>query len=167
MKEIWQVFVVMLSSPMKAGQFVQVILPRKLTDFQNVITFREKLIPLLYESVMHYIDMKNQKILYGFLYNLFSYKLKILCEYLDDALIKNWIQHSVNLIRFLILFILKRDGSLWLCVDYWDLNKKIIKNCHFLSLINKTLDCLVRFYYFIKLNLKDTYYWIWITEKDW
>ena len=166
MKEARQVFMMMLFSSMKAGQFTQVTLPRELTDFQDVVVTGEGLMLPLYKSVMHYIEMKNQKIPYRPLYNLSFYKLRILHEYLDDALIKGWIQHSVSSMESSVLFIFKRDGSLWLCVNYQSLNKKMIKNYHFLSLINEILDCLVGFYYFMKLNLKDVYYWIWITERD-
>ena len=142
------------------------MLSRELADFQNVVIIKKELILFLYKLAMHYINIKNQKILYKPFYNLFFYELRVLCEYLNDTLIKGWIQHSVNSMRFLILFVLKKDESFWLCVNYQGLNKKIIKNYHFLLLINKTLNCLVRFYYFMKLNLKNVYHWIWITERD-
>ena len=74
---------------MKAGQFAQIILFRKLINFQNVVVIEEKLILFLHETVMHYINTEDQKVSYKFLYNLFFYKLRILCEYLDDALIKS------------------------------------------------------------------------------
>ena len=155
----------MLSFFTKADQSVQIILLRELINFQNVIAIREGLMLFLHELVMHYIKTENQKISYRFLYNLSPCELKVLHEYLNDALIKNWIQHNISSVKFLILFIPKRNGSLWLCVDYQGLNKKMIKNHHLLSLINETLDCLVGFYYFMKLNLKDTYHWIWIAER--
>ena len=78
----------MLLSFMKADQSTQIMLPRKLTDFQNVIVTGKKLMLFLYESVMHYIEMKNQKISYKFLYNLSLYELKVLYKYLNDALVK-------------------------------------------------------------------------------
>ena len=158
MKEVKQIFVVMLFFSTKTDQSAQITLPRELTDFQNVIAIEEGLMPSLHESVMHHIDTENQKVLYKLLYNLFFYELKILCEYLDNALIKNWIQHSMSSAESSILFIPKRDGSFWLCVNYQSLNKKMIKNCHFLSLINEILNHLVKFYYFTKLNLKDFYH---------
>ena len=151
---------------MKTDQSAQVMLSGELTDFQNVVTTEEKLMLPLHKTAMHHIDMENQKVLYEPLYNLFSYKLRILHEYLNDALIKGWIQYNVNLAGSSVLFVLKKDRSLWLCVDYWGLNKKTIKNCHSLSLIEEILDCLMRFYYFMKLNLKNTYHWIWIAERN-
>ena len=79
----------MLLFPIKADQSAQVILFRKLVNFQNVIVIEERLMPPLHESVMHYIDTENQKIPYRFLYNLSFYELKILYEYLNDALTKD------------------------------------------------------------------------------
>ena len=158
MKEVRQIFTVMLSFFMKADQFTQVMLLRELTNFQNVIIIRKKSMLPLYKSAVHYIDIKNQKVLYRPFYNLSSYKLKVLHEYLNDALVKGWIQHSVSPAESLVLFIPKKNGSLWLCVDYQGLNKKTIKNCHSLPLIDEILDHLMRFYYFTKLNLKDVYH---------
>ena len=157
----------MLSSPTKAGQSAQITLLRKLINFQNVVTTEKGLMSFLHKAVMHYINTENQKILYEFFYNLFSHKLRVLHKYLNDVLIKDWIQHSVSSVESLILFIFKRDESLQLWVDYQSLNKKMIKNCHSLLLIEKTLNCLVRFYYFMKLNLKNIYHWIWIVKRDW
>ena len=74
---------------MKVDQSAQIMLFGKLIDFQNVIAIGEGLMLSLYEIVMHHIDIENQKISYEFFYNLFSYELRILCEYLNDALIKD------------------------------------------------------------------------------
>jgi len=52
-----------------------------------------------------------------------------------------------------VLFILKKDGSLRLYVDYRRLNKVTIKNRYLLSLISETLDRLVGSKYFTKLDL--------------
>ena len=148
----------MLFSPTKADQSAQVTLLRKLINFQNVVIIKKKLMSSLHESAVHYIDIENQKISYRLFYNLFSHKLRILHEYLDDALIKNWIQHNMSLAESSILFIFKRNRSLQLYINYWNLNKKTIKNHHSLPLINETLNCLMRSYYFLKLNLKNVYH---------
>ena len=160
MKEVKQVFTVILSFSIKADQSTQITLLRKLTDFQNVIVIKKKLMLLLYKSAVYYINMKNQNVLYRLFYNLSFYKLRILHEYLNNTLIKDWIQYNISSVKFSVLFIFKRNESFWLCVDYQSLNKKTIKNHHFLSLIDKILNCLVKFYYFTKLNLKNTYHWI-------
>ncbi len=57
-----------------------------------------------------------------------------------------------------MLFVLKSDKSLKLCVNYRDLNAITIKNRCSLSLIKKTLNRLINVAYFTKLNLKNAYY---------
>ena len=59
MKKVRQIFTVMLTSLMKAGQFTQITLFRELTDFQNVIIIKKELILSLYKTTVHYINMKN------------------------------------------------------------------------------------------------------------
>jgi len=77
----------------------------------------------------------------------------------------NKIQYFVNSAEVSVLFILKNKKSLHLYVNYWDLNKIIIKNCHSLLLISETLDHLSEVKMFIKLNLKNAYHCIKI-KKD-
>ena len=64
------------------------------------------------------------------------------------------------------MFVAKKDGSLRLCVDYRGLNVMTIKNRHFLSLIDETLDRLVGVRYFTKLDFKNAYYRIRIRAGD-
>ncbi len=65
-----------------------------------------------------------------------------------------------------ILFIFKKNNSLRLCVNYWDLNKITVKNRHSLSLISETLDRLNRVKQFTKLNLKNVYHCLKIQHED-
>jgi hypothetical protein len=64
------------------------------------------------------------------------------------------------------LFVLKKDGSLRLYIDYRGLNAIIKKNRHLLPLINETLNRLRRVKVFSALNLKDAYYRILIKRGD-
>ena len=79
---------------------------------------------------------------------------------------KSWIQCSVSSAETSVLFVLKKNRELHLCVNYWDLNQITIKNRHSLSLISETLNWLSEAKIFFKLNLKDTYYHIQIKEGD-
>ena len=65
-----------------------------------------------------------------------------------------------------ILFVFKKDGKLRLCMNYKSLNTIIIKNCHFLLLITKTLNRLCEIKHFIKLNLKNVYHRIRIKKTN-
>ncbi len=91
-----------------------------------------------------------------------------LCEkqYLNDVLAKEWIKHFVSSTDASILFILKKNDNLHLCMNYWDLNKITIKNRHSLSLISETLDRFSRVKQFIKLNLKNVYHCFRIWRED-
>jgi hypothetical protein len=64
------------------------------------------------------------------------------------------------------LFVLKKDGSLRLYVDYRGLNAITKKNYHPLPLISETLNRLGRATVFSALDLKDTYYRILIKRGD-
>jgi hypothetical protein len=87
-----------------------------------------------------YIIKTIDPLLYSLLYNLLKPQLEALWEYLTNALRKKWIQPFTSLIKAPILFILKKDRGLRLRIDYYSLNKIIIKNRYPLPLINKTLD---------------------------
>jgi len=64
-----------------------------------------------------------------------------------------------------VLFISKNEENLHLCVNYKDLNKITVKNCHSLLLISETLNQLSEVKIFIKLDLKNAYHHIRI-KKD-
>jgi hypothetical protein len=57
-----------------------------------------------------------------------------------------------------IHFVKKKDGGLWLCVDYWGLNPIAIKDQTPLPLIGKALNCVSTAKIYTKLDVKDAYY---------
>ncbi len=100
----------------------------------------------------------NKELLYKLLYSFFKKELSILQEYLLKNLALSKIRKSISFVNASILFVSKSDNSLRLCVDYCNLNIIIIKNRYSLSLIKKTLNCLIDVIYFTKLDLKNVYY---------
>jgi len=112
------------------------------------------------------IKTKKHKLLYDSLYNLSEAELQVFREYLDNILVKKWIQHSVSSAETSVLFVSKNEENLYLCIDYRDLNEITVKNHHSLLLINETLNHLSEVKMFIKLNLKDAYYCIRIKKDD-
>jgi hypothetical protein len=92
--------------------------------------------------------------------------LKILKKYLNKNLERKYIQYFINPIGIFILFILKKDGNLRLCVDYKNLNKITVKNRHPLSLIEKILNRLNGTAIYTKFDLKKIYYRIRIKKGD-
>jgi len=70
------------------------------------------------------------------------------------------------LARVPILFIPKVDGIMRLCVDYRRLNKIIIKNWYPLLLVSELFNRLSYVKIFIKLDLYNAYYRIYIKKGD-
>ena len=114
----------------------------------------------------HAIKTDGKDLLYKPLYNLFTRKLEVLHQYLNEILEKRWIKSFINLARVFILFMLKKDKNLRLYINYQGLNKVIIKNQYLLPFIGEILDWLYNIKIFSKLNLKDIYHYIRIKIKD-
>ncbi len=60
---------------------------------------------------------------FGPIYKLFQDELVVLQEYIDENFEKGFIQHSKSLVGALILFVKKKNGFLWMCVDYCGLSQ--------------------------------------------
>ena len=71
------------------------------------------------------------------IYTLFYTQLETLRNYLDKNLKKDFIQEAKTIVEFFILFILKKDGKLRLCINYRKSNTIIIKNKYPLLNIEK------------------------------
>ena len=67
-------------------------------------------------------------------------KLDALRQYLKENMRKEFIKESQSLADYSILFILKLNKSLRLCVDYRALNNIIVKNSYLLSFIVELQD---------------------------
>ncbi len=93
-------------------------------------------------------------------------ELATLRQYLNNVLAKEWIKHFISSTDASILFIFKKNDSLHLCMNYWDLNKITVKNRHSLSLISETLDKLSKVKQFTKLDLKNAYHHLRIQRED-
>jgi hypothetical protein len=88
------------------------------------------------------------------IYTLSQNKLVAFQEYLDENLAKNFIWHSKSLAGAPIFCVKKKDGSLWMYVDYCALNKIMIKNRYPLPLIFELLDQLGQAKLYTKFNLQ-------------
>jgi len=87
-------------------------------------------------------------------------ELVALGKYINEDLKNGFIQHSKFLINDTILFIKKNDGSLWICVDFCELNQLIIKNQYLLPLISRLLNQLSHTKIYTKIDLHGWYNWI-------
>jgi len=119
-----------------------------------------------HEKHNHVINTNNENSLYKSLYNLSDKELQVLWNYLNDILVKSWIQYFINSVEASILFISKKDDDLQLCVDYCKLNKITVKNHYSLFLISEILNQLSDIKIFIKLDLKNVYHYICIKMSN-
>jgi hypothetical protein len=92
--------------------------------------------------------------------------LKILKKYLNNNLKREYIQYFISSVEISILFILKKDRSLRLYVDYRGLNKITIKNRYPFLLIGKILNRFNGAAIYTKFDLKKIYYKIRIKKRD-
>jgi len=79
-----------------------------------------------------------------FIYSLSAEKLNALQQYLKENMQKEFIRELQSSAEYSILFVLKLNESLRLCVDYRALNNIMIKNSYSLSLISELQDRLQR-----------------------
>jgi len=66
---------------------------------------------------------KDSHPLVGTIYSLSKFKQKTLEEFINKNLTNGFICSMLSPHGALVLFIKKKDGSLWLCVDFCRLNK--------------------------------------------
>ncbi len=93
---------------------------------------------LKHQSWNHEIKLvDNKKLMKQFIYSLLIEKLDALWQYLKDNMWKKFIKESQSSAKYSILFVLKLNESLRLCVDYRALNNITIKNSYSLSLITE------------------------------
>ena len=62
--------------------------------------------------------------------------------YIETLLANNSIRLSKSSVGASILFVCKPNNSLYLYINYWELNNLTIKNQYLLFLIDKSLDLL-------------------------
>ena len=118
-------------------------IPTYYTDFLHVFSEEEAGILALHGDHDHGIDIEPGKSPpLKLIYPLFQTELKIVQEYIQQVLDKGWIQSSTSPTGAPILFILKKDGGLCLCIDYHGFNVVTLKNCYPIPLVNKIMDCL-------------------------
>ncbi len=137
----------------------------ELKEYEDVFSTKNAGKLSLHEDHDHAIEITAESS-YKSLYNLLNTELTTLRQYLDDVLAKEWIKHFISSTDVSILFTLKKNDSLRLCMNYQDLNKITVKNRHSLFLISETLDRLNKVKQLTKLNLKNVYHYLRIQRED-
>jgi hypothetical protein len=137
----------------------------KYWEFEDVFSEEEANQLMDHFLIHHTIDIGDVTFSHKLIYKLSENELKILKEYLNKNLKREYIQYFINPIEAPILFILKKDGSFRLYVDYRDLNKIIIKNRYSFSLVGEILDRFNGAAIYTKFDLKEIYYRIRIKKE--
>ena len=138
----------------------KVIVPPECSNYANI--FSEASVAELPEHNNineHPIDLvDNKQPFYGPIYSLGPVELETLKTYIEIILANGFIRPSQLPAIAPILFIKKKNYSLWLYVNYQGRNNLTIKNWYLLPLIGESLDRLNRAKCFTQLDLINTYH---------
>jgi len=105
------------------------------------------------------IDLeKDSHPLVGTIYSLSKFEQEALKEFINENLTNGFICSTSSSHRALVLFVKKKDGSLWLCVDFRGLNKITKKDRYPLPLISNLLDSPRKARIYTKINLWHAYH---------
>ena len=88
---------------------------------------------------------------------MFKNELLILQKYLQKNFNKKFIRFNFFEYSFFVLFVKKLEKNLRFCVDYREFNVIIKKNRYFMFFVQKTLDRICDFKYFIKIDIMTTF----------
>ena len=99
-------------------------------------------------------------------YTMAPTKLKELKIQLQELLDKGLIRPNVSPWGAPVLFVKNKDGTLWICIDYRQINKVTVKNKYPLSRIEDLFDQLKGVGVFSKIDLRSGYYQLRVTDVD-
>ncbi|GJX52510.1 putative reverse transcriptase domain-containing protein [Tanacetum coccineum] len=99
-------------------------------------------------------------------YRLAPSEMKELSEQLKELSDKGFIRPSSSPWGAPVLFVKKKDGSFWMCIDYRELNKLTVKNRYPLPRIDNLLDQLQGSSVYSKIDLRSGYHQLRVREED-
>ena len=99
-------------------------------------------------------------------YRMAPTELKKLKIQLQELLDKGFIRPSVSLWGAPVLFVKKKDGTIRMCIDYWQINKVTVKNKYPLPRIEDLFDQLKGAGVFSKIDLRLGYYQLRVKDVD-
>ncbi|GKA01724.1 putative reverse transcriptase domain-containing protein [Tanacetum coccineum] len=99
-------------------------------------------------------------------YRLAPAELQELSTQLQELSDKGFIRPSSSPWGAPVLFVKKKDGSFWMCIDYRELNRLTVKNRYPLSRINDLFDQLQGSRVYSKIDLRSGYHQLRVREED-
>ncbi|GKD72795.1 putative reverse transcriptase domain-containing protein [Tanacetum coccineum] len=99
-------------------------------------------------------------------YRLAPSELQELSTQLQEIYDKGFIRPSSLPWGALVLFVKNKDGSFWMCIDYHELNKLIMKNRYPLLRIDDFFDQLQGSSVYSKIDLRSSYHQLRVHDRD-
>nr|GEU38156.1 putative reverse transcriptase domain-containing protein [Tanacetum cinerariifolium]GEU84907.1 putative reverse transcriptase domain-containing protein [Tanacetum cinerariifolium] len=99
-------------------------------------------------------------------YRLAPSEMKELLDQLQELFDKGFIRPSSSPWGALVLFFKTKDGSFWMCIDYWELSKLTVKNCYPLPRIDDLFDQLQGSSVYSKIDLRSGYHQLRVRKED-
>ncbi|GKD13248.1 putative reverse transcriptase domain-containing protein [Tanacetum coccineum] len=99
-------------------------------------------------------------------YRLAPSEMKELSDQLKELSDKGFIRPSSSPWRAPVLFVKKKDGSFWICIDYRELNKLTVMNRYPLPRIDDLFDQLQRSSVYSKIDLRSGYHQLRVRKED-
>nr|GEV14877.1 putative reverse transcriptase domain, ribonuclease H-like domain, aspartic peptidase domain protein [Tanacetum cinerariifolium] len=99
-------------------------------------------------------------------YRLAPSEMKELSDQLKELAAKGFIRPSSSPWGAPVLFVKKKDGSFWMCIDYQELNKMTVKNRYPLPRIDDLFDQLQGSSVYSKIDLRSGYHHLRVREED-
>ena len=99
-------------------------------------------------------------------YRMAPTELRELKAQLEELLSKGFIRPSISPWGAPVLFVKKKDGSLWLCIDYRQLNRVTIRNQYPLPRIDELFNQLQGSRVYFKIDLRSGYHQLRVQESD-
>ncbi len=112
------------------------------------------------------ISEEEQKHSHAPLYKMSPQELDAIHRYLDLHLDKGFIQTSLVSYSSPVLFVEKLGGGIRFCIDYWRLNAITKKDRYPILLIEETLAQLENVKYFTKIDIRQAFYRIRMSENS-
>ncbi|GJX51218.1 putative reverse transcriptase domain-containing protein [Tanacetum coccineum] len=99
-------------------------------------------------------------------YRLAPSEMKELSEQLQELSDKGFIRPNSSPWGAPVLFVKKKDGSFWMCINYRELNKLMVKNRYPLPRIYDLFDQLQGSSVYSKIDLRSGYHQLKVREED-
>nr|GFB54824.1 reverse transcriptase domain-containing protein [Tanacetum cinerariifolium] len=148
--------------PVELGSFDVIIGMDWLTTYHAVIKCDENIVPVEFQ-----IDLiPGAEPVKRAPYRLASSEMKELSDQLQELSDKGFIRPSSSPWGAPVLFVKKKDGSFWMCIDYQELNMLTVKNRYPLLRIDGLFDQLRGSSIYSKIDLRSGYHQLRVRKED-